>query len=79
MARRKKVAEPKLILQSKTLWIAFIVEILAILEMNLKLFEATLDANVFMLISLVLPVAMIYLRMISNGPVVTRKNIEIDE
>ena len=79
MARRKKVAEPKLILQSKTLWIAFIVEILAILEMNLKLFEATLDANVFMLISLVLPVAMIYLRMISNVPVVTRKNIEIDE
>ncbi len=65
--------EPKFIMQSKTLWVAFLVEVLVILEMNLKLFEDTLDANAFKLISLLLPVAMVYLRMISNTGVGVRK------
>lgn len=65
--------EPKFIMQSKTLWVAFLVEVLVILEMNLKLFEDTLDANAFKLISLLLPVAMVYLRMISNTGVRVRK------
>lgn len=65
--------EPKFIMQSKTLWVAFLVEVLVILEMNLKLFEDTLDANAFKLISLLLPVAMVYLRMISNTSVRVRK------
>jgi hypothetical protein len=76
MAKKKVATEPKLLLQSKTVWLAFVIEAFNVIQLNLNVLEPGMNAEVFKYVSLLLPVAMIYLRMVSTGPIVVKKQVQ---